>query len=43
LQCAEARRRAAALRTAVLARFSQETVGASVWAALAELGLQAKS
>jgi glycosyltransferase involved in cell wall biosynthesis len=34
----EARRRAAALRSAVLARFSQEAVGVSVRAALTELG-----
>jgi glycosyltransferase involved in cell wall biosynthesis len=39
----EARRRAAALRTNVLARFSQEAVGASVRAAFAELGLPAKN
>jgi len=39
----EARRRAAALRTTVLARFSQEAVGASVRAALAELGIKAKA
>jgi glycosyltransferase involved in cell wall biosynthesis len=36
----EARRRAAALRNALLARFSQEAVGASVRAAFAEIGLQ---